>query len=372
MDENSIEEKKKEFEQKNVTDSLLSLFKSLLSFGIIIIIGSLTLYSVRASQTGLVPTNTECNPYTDLNGTLKGINVNINVVKKGEDVYASRLNFPIEENLQQMSKGFLGFLKKLIHGDKASTYTLYIGKIIEKVVATNFAFMNTIYNLLNTYFPESFIIFLGPIIMFFIQIVTLFINMVNITYRFFYDIYLLFSTRKTENGKSKWEEHSIFDVFNLGWTVLYYFIFFLLFCFGGLFFIPSLAIFISLYCLFFPLFLQSNIVKESGDKTTNMKKFGLKQAILDTFTFKKSIILYMLTVIIISGISSAFSTYVIVGFILGFLILYFFTDIYKQYLPKSNDYSSNGFASFEPVKIETATVQKEQLTTFQTILKKIL
>lgn len=371
--ENTIDEKKKENENKDTLQSIMSIFKSLLSFGIILVIGTLTLYSVRASQTGLIPTNTDCNPYTNLQGKLNSINVNINVVKSGENVYATRLNFPIAENLLEMDKGFFGFLKKLIYGEKASAITLYIGKIMEKVMSINFGFVNVIYNILNSYFPESLIIVVGPIIMFFVQFVSVFINMLFIVYHWFYDIYLLFSTKKQENGKTKWEEHSIFDVLNLGWAALYYFIFFMLFCFCGLLVIPSVAIFISLYCLFFPLFLQSDIVKGEAEKgTAKMKKFGLTWAIIDTFAFKKSIIMYILTLIVIGNISRDFSSYVLVGSILGFMILFFFTDIYKQYLPKTNDFSSSGFASFDPVKIETPTVTQEQFSSFQNILKNVL
>lgn len=374
MSENNIDDKKNENEKADTLQSIMGIFKSLLSFGIILVIGTLTLYSVRASQTGLIPTNIDCNPYTNLQGKLNSINVNINVVKSGENIYATRLNFPIAENLLQMDKGFFGFLKKLIYGEKASAITLYIGKILEKVMSINFGFMNMIYNILNSYFPESAIIFIGPSILFFVQFVSVFMNAFFIVYHWFYDIYLLFSTKKQENGKTKWEEHSIFDVLNLGWAALYYFIFFMLFCFCGLLVIPSVAIFISLYCLFFPLFLQSDIVKGDADKgnVSKMKKFGLKQAIIDTFAFKKSIIMYIITIMVILSISADFSSYVLVGSILGFLVLFFFTDIYKQYLPKTNDFSSSGFASFEPVKIETPTIKKEELSTFQTILKNVV
>lgn len=373
--EDKMNDVKKANENNNTLEKVMSIFKSLLSFGIILVIGALTLYSVRASQTGLIPTNIDCEPYTNLYGKLNSINVNINVVKSGENIYASRLNFPIDENILQMDKGFFGFLKKLIYGEKASAITLYIGKIMEKVMSVNFSFMNMIYNILNSYFPESLIIFMGPTILFFVQIVTVFMNMLLVVYHWFYNIYLLFSTKKEENGKTKWEEHSIFDVANLGWTVLYYFISFFLFCFCGLLVIPSVAIFVSLYCLFFPLFLQSNIVRGETDKGSpnKMKKFGLKQAIIDTFTFKKSIIMYISTLVVILAIAQDFSSYVLVGSILGFLVLFFFTDIYKQYLPKTNDFSTSGFASFEPIKIETVTAKKEEdLSTFQNILKTVM
>jgi len=369
-DKNKIDEKKNENENKDTLSSVMSIFKSLLSFGIILVIGTLTLYCVRASQTGLIPTNVDCNPYTNIQGKLDAINVNINVVKNGENTYSTKLNFPFEENLLQMEKGFFGFLKKLIYGEKASTYSLYIGKTIENVMSANFSYMNTVYNMLNSNLPESLILFIGPIIMFFIQLTSVFVNMGVIVYYWFYNIYLIFSTKKEESGKTTWEEHSIFDVINLGWTAFYYFIFFLLFCVFGLFVIPTTALFVSLYCIFFPMFLQSNIV--NGDSKTKVKGFGLTQAIRDTFTFKKSIIMYMLSLIVISNVSQGFSSYVLVGTILGFLILYFFTDIYKQYLPKASDYSSSGLASYDPVKIETATIKEGHLSTIQTILKNVL
>lgn len=369
-DKNKIDEKKNKNENKDTLSSIMSVFTSILWFGIILVIGTLTLYSVRASQTGLIPTNADCNPYTNIQGKLDAINVNINVVKNGENTYSTKVNFPIEENLLQMEKGFFGFLKKLIYGEKASTYSLYIGKTIENVVSTNFLYMNSVYNMLNSYFPESLIILIGPIMMFFIQITSVLVNMALLIYYWFYNIYLIFSTKKEESGKTTWKEHSIFDVFNLASSAFYYFIFFLLFCFCGVFVIPTTAFFISLYCIFFPLFLQSDIVR--GDSKTKLKSFGLKQAIIDTFTFKKSMIMYLFSLIIINSVSQEFSSYVLVGIILGFLILHFFTDIYKQYLPKASDYSSSGLASFDPVKIETATVKEGHLSTIQTILKNVL
>ena len=373
-DKNSIDDKKKENESKDTVNGVMHVFKSLISFGIILIIGTLTLYSVRASQTGLIPTNTDCNPYTNINGKLEGINVNMNVLKSGENVYSTKVNFPMNENLLQMEKGLFGFLKNIIYGEKASTFGLYIGKTLENVLSANFSFLNTIYNVLNSHFPESFIILFGPLIMFFTQFTSFFINMFVVVYRWFYNIYLLFSTKKQENGKTKWEEHSIFDVLNVGWSAIYYFAFFMLFCFCGLVVVPSVAIFISFYCILFPLFLQSNIVKtgESGKDGVKMKPFGLKQAILDTFTFKKSMIMYIFTLIVIGSVSTDFSSYVLVGTILGFLILYFFTDIYKQHSPKAIDFSTLGFASFDPVKIETVSVIQQHTSAIQNILKSVL
>ncbi len=350
MSESTVDEKKEENINKDMLTSVLSIFKLLLAFGVTIIIGTLTLYSVRASQTGLIPTNTDFNPYTNINGVLKNINVNINVVKKENEIFSSKINFPAGENLLQMKKGLLGFLENLIYGEKSSTVSLYLGKILEKVIAVNFWLMNMVYNILNTYCPESLIIFIGPIVMFFVQFTSVFVNMVSLVYQYFYNIYLLFSKKTQENGKTKWEENSIFDILNVGWSCFYYFVFFVLFCFCGFFIVPTIAFIISIYCLFFPLFLESNIVKESSGNFS--KKYGLKQAILDTFTFKKSIIMYVLTILLISKISTVFSSYVLVGTILGFLILYFFTDIYKQYIPKSSDFVTAGLASFEPVVIQ--------------------
>jgi len=365
---NKINEKKDENENKDTLSSIMSIFTSILTFGIILIIGTLTLYSVRASQTGLIPTNVDCNPYTNIQGKLDSVNVNINVVKNGEDLYSTKLNFPIEENLLQMEKGLIGYLKKMIYGEKASAYSLYIGRTMEKVMSVNFSFVNTVYNTLNSSLPESVILFVGPMIMFFIQFISVFVNICLLVYYWFYNIYLVFSTKRQENGETSWKEHSIFNIFNLGWSAFYYFIFFLLFCFCGLFVLPTTALFISLYCIFFPLFLKSNIVR--GDN--KVKSFSLKQAIIDTFTFKKSIIMYMLSLVIISSVSKGFSSYVLVGTILGFLILHFFTDIYKQYLPKASDFSTSGLASFDSVQIETESIKEETLSTFQTILKNVL
>ena len=108
---NSIDEKKATNTNTTTVSpgmAALSLFQSILAFGLIIVIGVFVLYGARASQTGLIPTNTDYSPYTDIMGKLNPTTVNIDIVKKSADeIYSTKLNFPIDENMKAMKDGFI-------------------------------------------------------------------------------------------------------------------------------------------------------------------------------------------------------------------------------------------------------------------------
>ena len=341
----SIDEKKATNKNTNTTSpgiAAMALFQSILAFGIIVVIGVFVLYGARASQTGLIPTNTDYSPYTDIMGKLNPTTVNIDIVKKSADeIYSTKLNFPIDENMKAMKEGFIGFVKKMIDGAKANTFTLYFGKTLQSLISTNLSIINTVYQIMNSYVNESLMVFIGPIIMYFIVILSAIVNTVYFIVLWFSNLFYLFS-KKTENeGKSEWKHESMWGLFNFAWAFLYIFLAVILLFLAGFFIIPPVAIFIALYCFLFPAFLKSN-------NTKNKKSYGIGSAILDTFKYKSSIIMLILSLLVISNVATSFSSYALVGVIIAFLILFFFTNVYKQYIPKATDLATLGLVKTMP------------------------
>ena len=347
-DTSSIDEKKATNTNTTTTSpgtAALSLFKSILSFGLIIIIGVFVLYGSRASQTGLIPTNTDYAPYTDIFGKLNPTTVNIDIVKKSADeVYSTKINFPIDENMKTMKDGFIGFVKKMIDGAKANSFTLYLGKTLQSILATNFSVINTIYQGMNSYVNESLMIFIGPIIMYFVLIATAVINAGYLVVLWFYNLSYLFSKKTVNQGKTEWTHESMWGLFNFPWAFLYIFISIILLFLAGFFIIPPVAIFVALYCFLFPVFLKSTNAK-------NNKPYGISNAILDTLKYKSRVIMIVLSLIIISNVASSFSSYALIGVIIAFFMLIFFTDVFKQTIPKGTDLSTLGLVETKPQTI---------------------
>jgi len=357
-DTSTIDDKKKQQTpdpKQDLLNFFLGILYQLIVFGILILIGSLGLYSYRVAQTNILPTCSSFAPYTDVVPPIKEIPIDINIVKTDKGVWSTKIEFPLEENFKTINNT-LGILHKWINQPNSNVYKLYIATTLQQLIVCNFTITNNINNFMNSMLTETWIILLSPYIMFFTGILTSLINTIYFIILWFYNIYLLFSEKGESKTETVWKDGEMWGLLNWGWALLYIFIFCILFFTVGLgIIIPIVACLISLFCMVFPLFMKSKN-KQTG------KSYGLGETIKNVLKFKLNIIMILLSLYIISSASNNFGGYAAFVAVVACIILYFFSSVYHQYTPKATDHSSFGLGDFvqaEKICIPIAVAERE-------------
>jgi len=319
-----------------------TLFRQLFTFGIMIVIGTTMVYSGKVAQSNILPTDINCFPYTNLTPVIEKVDIDINVVKTKEGVYSTKLEFDQAKNMKIMEEGFLGFLKRMTENKDSGNFYLYIFSLFQGVICNNLYMNNVYYNFINSYCSESVILFLLPYFNIFWFMFTFVVNFIYIVYSWFKNLYLFYSEKTLVNEKSVWRPgKSMWNFTNLLRTMIIFFIAFIIFiCFGVGMIIPVITFITSIYSILMPMFMEAN-VKDKG------KPYTFSSALLDVFKYKISVIMYIITYYMISGTYSNFgSTATGISFI-AFIILLFFTSIYKPYKPTVRDTATFGWGNYK-------------------------
>ena len=347
--------------QSKITDFFISLLIQLAILLALIVAGSIILYKCKVAQTNILPTCMEFTPYTDILPPIKPIIADINIVSSGDAKFSTKLSFPVDENIKSINEGVLGYLKTMIDGPKATVYTLYIAKTLQEVIANNLAISNTFYNFLYSTVSETLIIFLGPIFSSALYFLTIPINIIYMIILWFKNTYLLFSEQSISNGKTTWKDGEMWNAGKLLMTGLTIYMSFMVFLFlGSWCLIPITAFFISVFCEFFPYFIKAT-------NNANGKPYNVHNTILNTLKNKCNLIMNIISFLVLINSSSEFGGYVAFVVFIACLILYFFSDVYKQLIPKG---SSNGLGDFvqavkkcvPPIVSTTPSVEKPDLS----------
>ena len=350
-----IEKKKKQIASSMGTTTPMNpmgyattLFRQLFTFGIMIVIGTTMVYSGKVAQANILPTNINCFPYTNLTPTIEKIDVDINIVKvKQDEVYSTKLQFDQAKNMKIMEEGFLGFLKRMTENKDSGHFYLYICSLIQGVISNNL-YMNTVYyNLLNSTCSESVILFLLPYFNIFWFMITFVINFFYIIYSWFKHLHLFYSKKTVVNDKTVWQPgDSMWSFSNVFKSLFMFFIAFIVFIsFGIGMIIPFMTFTTAVYSILMPMFMEAN-VKDKG------KPYTFSSALLGVFKYKINIIMYIITYYIISNTYSNFgSTATGISFI-AFIILLFFTSIYKSYKPVAKDTATFGWGNYKQANKE--------------------
>lgn len=325
-----------------------TLFRQLFTFGIMIVIGTTMVYSGKVAQANILPTNIKCFPYTNVTPTIDKVDIDINIVKvKQGEVYSTKLDFDQAKNMKIVEEGFLGFLKRMTENKDSGHFYLYACSLYQSAISNNL-YMNTVYyNLLNSTFSESVILFLLPYFNIFWFIVTFVVNLFYITGTWFYNLYLFYSKKTVVNDKTVWQPgESMWSFSNVFKSLFMIFIAFIAWAFVGVgMIIPFMTFTTAVYSILMPMFMEAN-VKGSG------KPYTFSRALLDVFKYKISVIMYIITYYMISGVNSNFGSIPTGVSFIAFIILLFFTNIYKAYKPNAKDISSFGWGNYKQANKE--------------------
>ena len=85
---------------------------------------------------------------------------------------------------------------------------------------------------------------------------------------------------------------------------------------------------------------------EANISNTN-KTYNFKNALKNVLKYKISVIMLFLSFFAILNTSTFFSSYVTLVAFVAFLILYFFSTIYKRYIPTSKDAATPGLSDYK-------------------------
>jgi len=367
-DTSIIDDKKKQQspdQKKEFYNFFIGIFTRLIIIGILVLIGALCLYSGKVAQTNILPTCLSFAPYTKTPAPIKQIPVDINIFKTEKGTWSTKLDFPLDENFKTINNT-LGVFQNLANGPNSNVFKLYIAKTLQQIIACNFSVVNTVNNFMNSMLSETWFILLAPYILFFTTIATSVINTFYMFLLWFYNIYLLFSEKTTDNaGNTTWKDGEMWGMFNWSWSLMYIFAFTILFFTVGMgFVIPVTAFFVSLFCAVFPLFMKSKNA-ETG------KAYGLSETIKNVFKYKLNIIMILLSLYVILSANSNFGGYAAFVAILSCVILYFFSSVYHPYMPKATDHATFGLGDYvqaEKVCTPLAAINRES-TMFEKIGK---
>jgi len=200
--QNEPESKREEY-FKNLRNFVAATFGSGISILVWCILSVLVVYGCKIAQANVLPSDTECYPYTEKISNIEIIDTFIfsNPFFSSPRV-AMKLQFPDPHN------SYLDPLITGIRNYKNDGSTSYIGQffnsILETMIAKNFGFYNMFFSFLNS-LPEFVLILLAPIIAFIVFMGGMYRNLLYFTLAWFSNLSWLFkrnaNVEKCEDGE---------------------------------------------------------------------------------------------------------------------------------------------------------------------------
>jgi hypothetical protein len=256
---------------------LLKLSGQLVYLFITIFVGGILLYSSKVAQSNIIPTDFDCEPYTD-NKSIEQVLTDIDVVKDGiftyKTVTTNKLYFPYEENIEIIKNSLfgVGYLKEWYSGKNTNPYKIYFASIQLDAFSNYSSMMNSVYNSINQNCSESVIVFLIPYIFILIVIFISIINWAYILFLWFYNLYLLFSTKNPQTNKWSYTPGDSTKFKNWLWLFFYIWAACLLFFpIGIMFIIPLLLSKNVLSVLLLPLLMIGKVKKLNSTDDNSIK-----------------------------------------------------------------------------------------------------
>lgn len=213
--ENIINEKKKKKQPKldNITNSYIELLKNTGITIVVILIwcilGGLVLYGCKISQSNILPTEIGCKPYTPNPVKIQDIITDIfSSVNSNGELLSMKLKIP--NNDLNTNYYLLNTFCNMKNDKKTGVITNYFISIFEELLRFNFAYYNTAYNLLNTYWNETSIVLLGPLLLVCVLFpLSILLNTLNLFYQWISKMSWFFKVVSDKNNNSDTLEETI-------------------------------------------------------------------------------------------------------------------------------------------------------------------
>jgi len=316
-----------ETEMKNNLQDPTKILKFFKSFALIIlhillaiVFGSLIIYSCKAAQSNILPTDIKCYPYTNSIPNIKEININVNIKKINDTLLSNKINFPYET--KSFTNSILNFLLKRKMSPNSIAFENYFISILQNIIAFDFKAYNSYYGFLNE-MPEIITLIFGPIITILFSTILSLVNLVYLSLLWFTNLGWFF--KKNENssgeGEPKWGSVTLLEPVNylisLALVILFICLFWVSF-FTIIPFISTLTIFLCLISYFTVSAIDSENVK-----------YSVLNCIKDNIKYRKQGIMTLLS------LSCIFLTFVHLGTGFGMISLITIILLYFNIIPIS-------------------------------------
>ncbi len=314
----AIDEKKAETNgtgNSDYTTKLKGFASSVLSITVVLIIyfssSSLLLYGCKLAQSNILPTESNCYPYTETKPTIKPINTNI-FTTFFEPKMSMKMNFPYDEH--NSSNKLLSMFREYKNEPKSNFLANYFISIVESLVQFNYSAYNTILNMING-LPETVIMLFGPMIFGIITAIVLLCDNLYLIYLWFANMGWFFktNTNDTDSGKPKWTDTTWLSPVNYCiaiWLAI-------IFGFGFLFTMP--VFFFLSFLLLVWLVISSLTFKAA----MNGKLYSLGTLIKDAFKNHKLLIVLVFSLFVVSSAFSKLGTTPGIFSIITLCLIYF-------------------------------------------------
>ena len=275
-DTKTIDEKKnKNNDEISMKDRASGLAKFILTTIILILmvvfyfgLSGLVLYACKLAQSNILPSDTNCYPYTDNKASIDSIESNVFITSSNPPLSA-KINFPHDKyNFKNM---IIDLFRDYKNEPNSHFLANYFISIIESLIAFNYSCINYIFNSLNGA-PEIVILLFGPIITSFIGTLIVILDNFYLIYLWFSKMSWFFKTNTNANTDKLplWESVTMFSPFNYMMAVLLVILFVIIFfvLLGGL---PLLPFVTFTWCLFSCVSFKSEMNNKSSDVFTLIK-----------------------------------------------------------------------------------------------------
>lgn len=242
--------------------------------------GGLILYLCKLAQSNILPTDSNCFPYTDSQPDIKPIYTNIFTESVNPEM-SKKLQFRYD--LNQESK-ILDMFREYKAKPSSSFLANYFIAVIESILKFNYLSVSTVMNVVNETLPEVAIIILGPIIGLVLLLTSIFINIFYAMYSWIANISWLFKYNSNANVDSRpdWNDvGGLYWIFRLGLA----FVFIMCTALSLLLLIPIYPYF------FFSIFLYKGIIDN--------QKISVFTIILDVIKYYKISIVSIISIFVI-------------------------------------------------------------------------
>lgn len=290
MSSNNEEEETKQMGQaSNIFNFMKNLIIITLSILLVIILGSLVVFSCKVAQSNVLPTDINCFPYTNAIPIVQQVSININDhFIEGKNL-SQKIKFPYEYN---SSNFILDFLRRLRFNPNAFGVGNYFVAILEGIFSFNYSAFNTLFDGLN-YLPEIVVLLIGPIITVVFSSVLSLVDLFYLGFLWFKNFSWFFqeNENKSGTGAPSWKPITLEQPLNYCLSIFLMFIFFILFLVGLFSFLPILSSVVILVCFF-------TILTKTG-LTNDNDKYTLFNCMKDSLKYNKKGIMTILSISII-------------------------------------------------------------------------
>jgi hypothetical protein len=342
-DTSAIDDKKEE--SKTINNDYVTKMKSFLSsvimFFIVFIIyfssSSLILYGCKLAQSNILPTESNCYPYTEEKPNIKPINTNI-FTTFFEPQMSMKMNFPYDDF--NSSNKLLDMLREYRNESKSHFLANYFISIIESLVQFNYSAFNSILNALNG-LPELLMILFGPIIFGIVSGIVLLCDNIYLIYLWFANLGWFFksNTNNSASGGPNWTDTTITTPINYWIAICLVCIFAI-----GFFFTMPVFFFLSFLLMLWTIFTSITYKAEM-----NGKKISAGTIIQDVFKYYKIPFMAIFSLFVIISSFSKLGTGPGIFSIITLSLIYFGIITIDIFNPINNN-NISPVVSFEQAK----------------------